>query len=120
YSVANKPLLLDTTPQTATFSDAPLAVGQTFADPTTGIRVTTLSATPLGAQVQVQVLAGDYTPPDVSITNPANGGAITLPGTVTVSASDNVGVAKVELYRNGVLFGTSTTAPYTFPWVDGS
>jgi chitodextrinase len=70
---------------------------------------------------------GDWTPPNVSVASPADGGAVTLPTTITVSATDNVGVAKVELYRQrvgvdlapGTLVGTDTSAPYTFPWVEG-
>ena len=36
--------LVDTTPATATYNDAPLAVGQTLTDPVSGLRITTLSA----------------------------------------------------------------------------
>ena len=35
---------------------------------------------------------------------------------VTVQASDNVAVSKVELYLDGQLFGTDTEAPYQFDW----
>src|SRR5262249_30865281 len=35
---------------------------------------------------------------------------------VSASATDNVGVSRVELYRNGSLFATLTTAPYTYSW----
>ena len=101
YSTANRPMLLDTTPQTPTFDDAPLAAGRTFVDPTTGIKVTTVSVSSSGAQVQIEVRAGDYMPPNVAISTPSDGSSPTLPTTVTVSATDNVGVAKVELYRAG-------------------
>ncbi len=33
-----------------------------------------------------------------------------------MSASDNVGVDRVELYVDGVLFGTDNTYPYNFSW----
>jgi chitodextrinase len=79
-----------------------------------------VSVTGSGAQVQITVRpGGDFTPPTVSVTDPADGGSVVLPATVTVASSDNVGVARVELYRNGRLLGTRTSAPYTFPWVDG-
>jgi len=44
---------------------------------------------------------------------------------VTASASDNVGVTRVEFYIDGGLSGTDTTSPYSFSWnttglVDGS
>jgi hypothetical protein len=35
---------------------------------------------------------------------------------VSVSASDNVGVAKVELRVNGSLLATDTVAPFSFSW----
>jgi subtilisin family serine protease len=59
---------------------------------------------------------GDTTAPTTSITSPSNGA--TVSGTITVSASatDDVGVAKVELYVDGTLAGTDTTSPYSFSW----
>jgi subtilisin family serine protease len=59
---------------------------------------------------------GDTTPPTTSITSPANGA--TVSGTITVSAtaSDNVGVTRVELFVDGSLAGTDTSAPYSFSW----
>jgi len=58
----------------------------------------------------------DTTPPATSIT--ASPGGSTVSGTVSVSiaASDNVGVTKVELYLNAALAGTSATSPATFSW----
>lgn len=55
----------------------------------------------------------DTTVPTVSMTSPVNGS--TVSGTITVSAnaSDNVGVEKVEFYRDGILFNTDTTSPYS-------
>jgi hypothetical protein len=35
---------------------------------------------------------------------------------VQASASDNVGVTRVELYRDGALIGTDTSSPYAFTW----
>ena len=35
---------------------------------------------------------------------------------VLVSATDNVGVVRVELYVDGVLYGSSGTAPFTIKW----
>ena len=45
--------LLDATPQTCTFFDAPLAVGQTFVDSINDIAITTLSVGPEGAEVRI-------------------------------------------------------------------
>lgn len=58
----------------------------------------------------------DVTPPAVSLTAPANGA--TVSGTITVSAtaSDNVGVSRVEFSVDGSLVGTSTASPYQVSW----
>jgi hypothetical protein len=60
--------------------------------------------------------SSDTTPPTVNITAPAN--AATVSGTVdvTASASDAVGVKKVEFYIDGSLADTDTAAPYVFTW----
>ncbi|WP_233261427.1 PHB depolymerase family esterase [Vitiosangium sp. GDMCC 1.1324] len=60
--------------------------------------------------------SADTTPPTVNVTAPAN--AATVSGTVdvTASASDGVGVSKVEFYVDGSLAGTDTTSPYAFTW----
>jgi hypothetical protein len=57
----------------------------------------------------------DTTPPTVSISAPPSG---TVSGvvTVTVSATDNVGVTRVDLLVNGAVLASDTTAPYTFNW----
>ncbi len=58
----------------------------------------------------------DTTAPTASITAPAGGTTVSGQVSVNVSAADNVGVAKVELYKNGALYATSTAAPYNFFW----
>jgi len=57
----------------------------------------------------------DTTPPAVGITTPAGGivGGIVA---VTIAASDNVGVARVDLRADGVTVATSTVAPFQFAW----
>jgi hypothetical protein len=52
---------------------------------------------------------GDTTPPTVSASQTGNSGNITLSAT----ASDNIGVTKVEFWVDGALKGTATTAPYS-------
>lgn len=56
---------------------------------------------------------GDATPPTVSVS--ASPGTLTSAGSVTLSAtaSDNVGVTKVEFYRNGALLATDTASPFS-------
>ena len=51
----------------------------------------------------------DTTAPTVSATESGTSGTITFSAT----ASDNVGVTKVEFYVDGVLKGTDTTSPYS-------
>jgi len=74
----------------------------------------------------VNIPAGDTTPPTVAMTAPANGSAVRDTITLSANASDNVGVTKVEFYRDsGVLIATDTATPYstsfsTFTVTDGS
>jgi chitodextrinase len=56
----------------------------------------------------------DTTAPTTSITAPAAGATVSGTITVTASASDNVGVTKVEFYADGTLKGSVTALPYTF------
>ncbi|MFH1026092.1 MAG: Ig-like domain-containing protein, partial [Nitrospirota bacterium] len=60
----------------------------------------------------------DTTPPSVSITTPPSGTTYTTAQTVTInaSASDNIGVAKVEFYDGSILKATDTSAPYNYAW----
>jgi chitinase len=59
---------------------------------------------------------GDTTAPTTAISSPAAGA--TVSGTITVSAtaSDNVGVSRVELLVDGTVRVTDTTSPYSFSW----
>src|SRR4051794_6387352 len=59
---------------------------------------------------------GDATAPTVSITSPANGSTVSGTVTIAASASDNVGVAKVEFYVDGAIRTTDTTSPYSYSW----
>src|SRR4051794_4357795 len=59
---------------------------------------------------------GDITPPTTSITAPLAGATVSGTTTVSASASDNVGVTKVEFYLDGALQSTDTTSPYSWPW----
>lgn len=58
-------------------------------------------------------------PPTVSLTAPANGASFTTPlnTTLTATAVDADGIAKVEFFDNGVLIGSpDTLAPYSVAW----
>jgi hypothetical protein len=66
--------------------------------------------------VTVATSTSDTTPPTTSITAPANGATVSGTVSVTASASDNVGVSKVEFYLDGALKSTDTTSPYAWSW----
>jgi hypothetical protein len=63
----------------------------------------------------------DNVKPMVRITSPKNDATVSS-GKLTVSADaeDNVAVAKVEFYVNGVLKGTDTSSPYSYVWDNSS
>jgi hypothetical protein len=61
--------------------------------------------------------SGDTTAPTTSITAPTAGATVSGTAvTVSASASDNVGVSKVEFYVDGALVATDTTSPYSISW----
>ncbi|MCC2683076.1 MAG: Peptidase and in, kexin, sedolisin, partial [Nitrosospira multiformis] len=61
-------------------------------------------------------LVADAQAPTVSITSPAGGSTVTGLVGVNVAASDNVGVARVELRVNNTTVAVDTTAPFAFTW----
>jgi len=67
------------------------------------------------ASVNVSNSVLDITPPAISITSPT-GGNVSGAVYVLVGATDNVGVAKVNLYVDGALISTSTSSPFTNKW----
>lgn len=77
-----------------------------------------VSTTPISASYTIggTSTTTDTTAPTVAITSPANSSTVSGTATVTASASDNVGVSKVEFYVNGTLNATDTASPYTFSW----
>ncbi|MDH5575943.1 MAG: S8 family serine peptidase [Nitrospirota bacterium] len=60
--------------------------------------------------------SNDTQDPTVQFGSPSAGSTVSDIVSVVVSASDNVGVTRVELYAGGVLVGQDTTAPYQFSW----
>ena len=59
---------------------------------------------------------GDTTPPQVSITAPLNNATLSGSVNIQATASDNVGVTKVEFYVDNALKSTDTTSPYAYSW----
>lgn len=58
----------------------------------------------------------DVTAPSVALTAPENGSTVNGIVTVSVLATDDVGVESVGLYLNGTLFATAGAEPYQFSW----
>jgi len=73
----------------------------------------------VNAAAAVQAAAGarviDTQPPSVAISSPA-GGTVTGAVPINVSASDNIGVTRVDLLVNGAVVATDSTSPYAFSW----
>ena len=55
-------------------------------------------------------------PPQVSITSPSSGSNVSGSVPVEASASDDIGIKKVEFYINGELKKTDTKSPYDYIW----
>ena len=71
------------------------------------------------ASVYLSVLVDnvvDMQSPVITITSPKDASKVTSNVSVTVTASDNVGVSKVELYVDGNLQAASTSAPFNTKW----
>lgn len=61
----------------------------------------------------------DNSPPSVKLSYPApspDGISVYRKLTLEATATDNLAIARVEFYIDGVLAGTSTTPPYTLDW----
>jgi hypothetical protein len=108
--------LIDTTPTTSSYNDAPLAVGATFTDPLSGASIATVSIGSRTAQVTISWGGGggapDTTAPSMpgSLTAAMNGA--TASRLTWTASSDNVGVTGYEVRRGGVLLATVAGSPY--------
>ena len=75
----------------------------------------------VNAAAAVQAAAGagarvvDSQAPSVAISSPA-GGTVTGAVPINVSASDNIGVTRVDLLVNGIVVVSDSTSPYAFSW----
>jgi len=58
----------------------------------------------------------DTTAPVASVTSPASGATVSGTVSVAASATDAVGVTKVEFFLDGVLQATDTASPYSWSW----
>ncbi|SOD50898.1 extracellular catalytic domain type 1 short-chain-length polyhydroxyalkanoate depolymerase [Pseudoxanthomonas wuyuanensis] len=62
----------------------------------------------------------DGNAPTVVLTSPANGTNVSGSISLTATASDDIGVERVEFLLDGALLGTDTTAPYSLTWNSAS
>ncbi|MDP2906083.1 MAG: Ig-like domain-containing protein [Candidatus Omnitrophota bacterium] len=58
----------------------------------------------------------DTTPPQISISAPANNSTVSGSVNIQAQATDNIGVAKVEFYVDNSLQSADTTSPYAYSW----
>lgn len=58
----------------------------------------------------------DTTNPTTAITSPANGATVSGTVTLSASASDNTGIARVEIWLDGSLVATGASSPLNFSW----
>ena len=63
---------------------------------------------------------GDTKPPSTALSAPTAGATLTGAVTVSATASDDVGVTKVEFYAGTTLIGSDSSAPYSVTWNTGS
>jgi hypothetical protein len=75
-----------------------------------------LSAPSLRVWFVAPFYPSDPSAPTAAITSPTDGGTVSGTATVTATPSDDVGVTRVELWVDGALKATSTSAPYSFAW----
>jgi hypothetical protein len=95
--------ILDATPATATFWDAPLTVGEVFDDPVGGLKITTTAVSPTGATVEITIPTVDTQPPSAPqafTATPATDGIVVLAWT---ASSDDNAVQTYRISRDGIL-----------------
>jgi len=74
------------------------------------------AGTSVTENVTVQNTLADTAAPTVTIASPAAGGTVSGVVFVNVSASDNVGVTKVEWYLNNTFMGSNASSSASFSW----
>jgi hypothetical protein len=70
--------------------------------------------------IEIIVANNDTTPPVVSFVHPAAGGELSGVVTIEINASDNLGIARVELRIDSSLVKTFTSKPYVYDWTTTS
>ena len=102
-------MLIDTTPGTTTFTDAPLLAGQTFTDPVKGVSITTVS---VGATATVSISTNSSTtvPGAPNLTSATAGtGSVALAWT-TPSSNGGSSITGYNVYRGTTSNGETLLA----------
>jgi len=114
YATRTQSKLIDTTPGTTSFGDAPLAAGRTFTDPLSGVSITTQSVSSAGATVLVTFAGGGDTQPPTTpgnlVATPSGSTSIALSWS---ASTDNVGVSGYRVSRNGSQVATVSGTTWT-------
>lgn len=69
---------------------------------------------PTTTNTTIALATPDTTPPATALSAPAAGGVLYATQTLTATATDAVGVTKVEFYIDGQLRSTDTSSPYSY------
>ena len=69
-----------------------------------------------GCDLLNSLLGTDTTPPICQITSPADSGLVNGLVSITATATDSIGVERVEFYADGAPVGTDSSSPYSGSW----
>ena len=109
YSTLSQSQLVDTTPATSSFEDAPLTVGRSLHDPLSNITITTTAVSSTGASVTVDLGGATLAPaPPTSLA-----ASLTGASTAALSWIASAGAAGYKVYRDGVYLATTGATTYT-------
>jgi len=108
----------------ATEGSAPVDVGNTTSATISGLdsshayyfAVTAYNSSGEESAYSDVVSVSELVSPITSITYPASNATVSGTVSIAASASDNVGVTKVEFYVNDVLQSTENSSPYVYSW----
>ena len=123
YATRSQSWLVDTTPGTTSYGDAPLGVGRTFSDPLSGVSITTVSVSTTGATVAISLTGGGGGADTQAPTSPVLTVTVTSRRQTNVNwtaSTDNVLVTGYRVYQNGLLVATTTKRSYSPRRVSGT
>ena len=115
YNVYRDGVKIATT-ATTMYSNTGLAAATTYAYTVTAFDAAGNTSTPSTSASGTTAAALDTTPPTVTINSPSNGSTVTGMVNIGATATDNVGVTRVDLRVNGVTAASTNVAPYQFAW----